>query len=332
MYRLVVVVVSLGLLAGTTYFFFETTNVDVIAPRRGPAVEAVYATGVVESDQLVPVELKLGARLTAVHVKEGDLVEASTLLASLDLRDLESSVEEQAAQTKEAAAELGRLKHLFSMKAAAEPEVTTASARLQAREAALDRARALLAQMQIRSPDRCRVVRREGEVGEFITPNRPLFHLDCSSVKRITAEVDEEEIPRVKVGQKVLAMADAYPGQVFHAVVKGITPKGDPDTRSFRVRMSCEDSNALMLGMSIEVNIIISEIQDAVLVPSSVLYGESVWRVVDGRAQKTKVVVGVRGGDVVQILQGVNMNDEIILRADADLKDSSRLKARAISW
>jgi RND family efflux transporter MFP subunit len=332
MFRLVAVVFALGVLGGIAYFFFETTTVDVIVPRRGPAVEAVYATGVIESQELVPIALKQGAKLTAIHVHEGEVVEAETLLASLDLGDLESSVAEQVAQAEEARAELQRLKHLLSMKAAAEPEVTTAAARVEAREAALARARALLAQMQIRSPAKCRVVRKEGEVGEFITANRPLLYLDCSVEKRITAEVDEEEIPRVKIGQKVLAMADAFPGRVFHGEVRGITPKGDSNTRSFRVRMACNDSSDLMLGMSIEVNIIISEIQDALLVPSSVLYGESVWRVVAGRAQRTKVAVGVRGGDVVQILQGVDENDRIILRPEVDLKEATRLKTSEVSW
>ena len=96
--------------------------------------------------------------------------------------------------------------------------------------------------------------------------------------------MDEEDIPLVQVGQKVLVRADAFPGRVFDAVVKEVTPKGDPVGRSYRVRLGLPDNLPLRIGMTTEANIVVAERNNALLLPAAVVKDGAVWKVTDGRA------------------------------------------------
>lgn len=86
---------------------------------------------------------------------------------------------------------------------------------------------------------------------------------------RVSAEVDEEDIVLVRVGQKVLIRSDAFPNQIFYGRVKSITPKGDPIARSYRVRINFSENNPLLIGMTAETNIIVHEKKNALLLPVS---------------------------------------------------------------
>ena len=63
------------------------------------------------------------------------------------------------------------------------------------------------------------IIRRDGEVGQYIAPGQALFVLACCAPLRVTAEIDEEDISRVRVGQAVVLRADALPGALFDGSV-----------------------------------------------------------------------------------------------------------------
>ena len=104
------------------------------------------------------------------------------------------------------------------------------------------------------------ITRRDGEVGEYVPVGQPIFYLSCCAPLRISVEVDEEDIPRVVIGQKVLIQNDAFLGQVFEGKVSAITPRGDSTARSYRVRVTFnDDHHPMMIGMTAETNIILRE-------------------------------------------------------------------------
>ena len=76
---------------------------------------------------------------------------------------------------------------------------------------------------------------------------------------RITADVDEEDVPRVEPGQKVLLRADAFPDRVLEGGLTSITPKGDPVQKTYRVRIELPDDAPLLIGMTVEANVVVRE-------------------------------------------------------------------------
>jgi RND family efflux transporter MFP subunit len=171
--------------------------------------------------------------------------------------------------------------------------------------------------MTLVSPDNCIVIQRDGELGQFIAANTPVFWLSCRSALRISALVDEEDIPLVAVGQKVFIRADAFPGRIFEARVTEVTPKGDPIGRSYRVRIALPPGCPLQIGMTTESNILIHTQQNALLLPAGAVIDGKVWKIVAGRAIRTAVRLGAANGQQVQIVQGLAQDDAVLRDGNA---------------
>ena len=141
----------------------------------------------------------------------------------------------------------------------------------------------------------------------------------------IVAEVNEEDIPRVAVGQAVLFRTDAFPGRRLDGSVREVTPMGDVAAKTFRVKMGLPDDTPLKPGMSVEANIITREKENAQLIPADALQGSHVF-VVDGHvARRREVKVGIRGASHTQILTGLNEGERIIVPFPEDLADGAKV-------
>ena len=155
---------------------------------------------------------------------------------------------------------------------AAQSELDRAESEERATAALVEVAQRRLEDYLIRSPIDGKVLRRDGEPGEVRDTADAVFWIGEPLPLRVTAEVDEEDIPRVQPGQRALLKADAFPDRALEGKVGQITPKGDPVQKTYRVRIALPDDTPLMIGMTIEANIIIAE-RPAVLVPARALRG-----------------------------------------------------------
>jgi membrane fusion protein, multidrug efflux system len=148
---------------------------------------------------------------------------------------------------------------------------------------------------------------------------------------RIEAEVDEEDIPKVMRGQKVLVKADAWPNRTFTASVTSLTPKGDPVSKNYRVRITLDPEQPLQIGMTAEVNIVVRETKDAMLVPFSALRGEAVFVVEGARVRKRTIKAGIVGTAKVEVLAGLKDGDLVVTDPPEGLKDGVFVKARIVN-
>ena len=297
-------------------------------PARGPAVQAVYATGTVEASITIRVAPQVAGRLFELKADEGQAVKAGDVLARLDDSDLRASVSELEARAAYATQTFERVNALLEKGWVAKDKFDLAKTELDAARQAARRASELLRFLQLKTPADGTIIRRDGEVGDFIPVNQPVFYLAKAGVPlRISADVDEEDIPLVKVGQKVLIRSDAFPSRVFTGEVNEITPKGDPVARSYRVRIELPADTALMIGMTAETNIVTAEKQDALLVPASAVSGGSAWVVRDGKLESVPVQIGIKGRDRVEAASGLNEGRYGVGRASEGI-ESRRSGAR----
>jgi RND family efflux transporter MFP subunit len=240
---------------------------------------------------------------------------------------LRQAIAELAAKTISAEQEERRALSLFKagfLAAAARDKAVTSAMSARASEAA---ARARLNQYTIRSGISGVILRRDVEPGDLATPTKTLFQIGDPNVLRVTATVDERDIPLVRRGARVLMSTDAYPGRIIRGSVYAITPGGDPEQRAFRVRILPDSVANLPIGLTFEVNIIVSEKPNAVLVPSGAVRQGAVWIVDDGRAKRVPVRTGIRGANRVEIMNGIGSGACVISEAGEDLAAGTRVSA-----
>jgi RND family efflux transporter MFP subunit len=322
---LVIVVLAAG--GGVLWWREGPVSVGVVTPTRGPAVEAIYATGTVEPSVMMPIAPRTAGRLAELNVDEGSKVRKGQVLARLDDADLTSTVEELAARARFAREQHQRTQDLVKKGFLAQLELERTRSDLEAADAAAKRSRTQRDFMALTAPADGLIIRRDGEIGQFIPVNQPVFYLSCCAPLRVTAEVDEEDIPRVRVGQKVVLRADALAGQTFEGQVSDITPKGDPVARSYRVRVKLADPGQLQVGMTVDANLIVAERSNALLVPTGAIQSGNVWVVNDGKLHRQAVRTGVAGTVRTEIVDGLAPDASIVAIPGDGLRDGRSVRA-----
>ncbi|MBK8131476.1 MAG: efflux RND transporter periplasmic adaptor subunit [Gammaproteobacteria bacterium] len=311
--------------AAVAWHYLGPVTVTAAAPSRGPAVEAVYGSGIVEPEVMVALGPKVSGRLQELAVDEGDTVRKGAVLARLDSRDLAATVAEWESRVRFGEAEFRRVEELYRRRLAAETDRDRARNELATATAARDRVREQLAEMTLRAPEDGVILRRDGEIGQLQRPGDILFWFSCCGGLRVSAEIDEEDIPSVALGQRVLIAADAFPNRVFEGTVHEITPKGDPVARSFRVRIALPADTPLRVGMTADCNIVVAERNDALRVPATAIAGDKLWVVRDGRLAEQPVTLGAGRDGLVEIRAGLAADDLVV----STLRDGLRPGRRA---
>ncbi|MCB9197312.1 MAG: efflux RND transporter periplasmic adaptor subunit [Flavobacteriales bacterium] len=144
------------------------------------------------------------------------------------------------------------------------------------------------------------------EIGEFISSQMPFALIGSRDQFVLEMLVDEEDITQIKLGQQVIVSLEAYPDTTFRCEVTKILPQKDPINQTFTVEaIFLEKPNTLLLGMSGESNIIIQELESAIVIPRDYLSENKEVMTKDGLK---KVKTGLMNLEFVQILEGLDEN------------------------
>lgn len=298
---------------GIVAFWLWPVAVNISHPQRGQAIKAIYATGIVEPSVTLAIAPNLAGHLIEVNVDEGQSVVKGQILARLKDQDLRSNVAELQARLGFARNYYQRMQAINQHNLVAKLDVDRAKADLQAAEAAVKRADAQRDYMTLLAPADGLIIRRDAEIGQFINIGQGIFQLSCCAPLRISAQVDEEDIANVYVGQTVVVHTDDLPGEVLRANVSEITPKGDPVSRSFRVRMQLENPSNLRIGMSVDTNLLVEQHENALLIPSIAIDKDnSVWLVENNKLHHQAVKIGIRSGALTEILAGLDDESNVV--------------------
>jgi RND family efflux transporter MFP subunit len=287
---------------------------------RGPAVRAVYATGTVEAVREAAIAPTLRGRIEAIHCLEGAKVEAGERLVEFDQDEAQARLADADAALAFQRQELDRFRELADRNTVSRQTLERTISLYEQARANLASARQLLEDMILVAPFDSVVLRKEHEVGDVIDAGVTVCWLGQDRPFRVSADVDEEDIPLVERDQPVLVKADAFPDQVFEARVGTVTPRGDVIDKSYRVRMLLPDDAPLLVGMTVEVNIIVHEIEDALLVPAAALRDGAVWVVRDGTVEQRLVETGIIGQNWIEIVGGVEEGERVVIDPPVELE------------
>lgn len=144
-------------------------------------------------------------------------------------------------------------------------DIDRASAELAARRSALKTAEQQLSYTHLMSPVSGTVTLRLAEAGEVVGPGQPVFKVAELTHPWVRAYLNETDLARVRLGQKVSVTVDGLPGKTFHGTLSFISPKAEftpksVETRAlrvdlvYRVKVRLEDpEGVLKLGMPADV-------------------------------------------------------------------------------
>ncbi len=322
---LVVVAASAGFL---WWYQNRPPEVTVVAVDRGTAVDAIYATGTVEPLHWAKIASTETGRIVGYPAVEGRKVARGKVLVRLDDTEVRAALDQLEAQVAFLESDAERYGRLVERQNVSRQTYDRIRSELRQARALAAVARRRVQDLTITSPLDGVVIRKDGELGEVVQAGDVLLWVGQDRPYWITADVDEEDILRVEVGQSALVSADAFPGEVLSGSIAEITPMGDPIDKQYRVRVLLPVESPLMIGMTTEVNIIARVDEEALLVPEGALLDGTVWVVAEGRAWRRKVRVGVYAEDRVEILEGLEEGEMVILAPPPRLRDGAPVSVR----
>jgi HlyD family secretion protein len=309
--KTIVIAVGVLLVLGMGGFFllrdggseskYETQAVD-----RGDMVEKIAATGTINPVITVRVGSQVSGRIEKILADFNSRVEKGQLIAQLETNIYQSRVEQSEANYKLAQAQrqeakvalldaennLRRITNLSKGLVASERELEMADTTFNGARAALDAALAREAQAQaflnaakvdlehtsIYSPVDGIVISRNCDVGQtviasFQTPDLFLLAQDLTKMQ-VEASVDEADIGKVQLEQKVLFTVDAFPDRVFHGKVSQIrfAPKEEQNVVTYATVAAVSNPDlSLRPGMTATVSVITSEKKNILRIPAVAL-------------------------------------------------------------
>jgi cobalt-zinc-cadmium efflux system membrane fusion protein len=165
---------------------------------------------------------------------------------------------------------------------------------------------------------------RNVNLGQAVEPNTVLFHISNRDELLVVAQVYEEDLGSIKVGQVVNIHALSYPKRLFPGKVTLIEPNLDPLTRTVNVRISLANVQGLLKpGMFVRANVILSRNEAALAVPNAALLQADNEQFVFVRNGDTydRVVVQLGASDdtYTEITEGLVPGDEVVTQGNREL-------------
>jgi len=187
----------------------------------------------------------------------------------------------------------------------------------------------LAATFSLNSPIDGTVVERDATIGATVGTDANVFKIIDTSRVWIDANVFEKDLPRVRNGQGVKVTTTAFPGTTFSGRVIFINSVVDPESRTVKVRTEVPNSDGrLKPDMFANVEIITDVNSTAISVPQSAVLednGKSLVFVAEGNGYKQKQVqLGIKNGDRVEIIDGLNAGDRVVIKGNYLLLQQSK--------
>ncbi|HAU0311380.1 TPA: efflux RND transporter periplasmic adaptor subunit [Legionella pneumophila] len=165
---------------------------------------------------------------------------------------------------------------------------------------------------------------RNVNLGQAVEPNTVLFHISNRDQLLAIAQVYEEDLGKIKIGQDVNVHVLSYPKRLFPGKVTLIEPNLDPLTRSVNVQISLNNKEGLLKpGMFVRANVVLRFSESALTVPNdAVLEIDNVTFVFvqNGTAyDRTVVKLGARDDKYTEIKDGLVPGDAVVTQGNREL-------------
>jgi membrane fusion protein (multidrug efflux system) len=291
--------------------------VEVIDLQTSLVKEDLQAVGALRSNESVMMRPEVAGRIAAIGFRDGQPVKRGQTLIQLDATLNEAEVAQARAELDLAASNLKRTEDLARKNFVSGSAQETAASNVEVLAAKLKLAEARLAKMRIVAPFDGVVGIRSVSIGDYVKDGADLVNIEDIGVLKADFRLPERYFTQLRAGQAVEVAADALPGARYKGTIEAINPRIDANGRSLELRARLSNADGrLRPGMFARVRVIVGERANALLVPEEAIVplGDDffVYTVVDGKANRVRVKLGVRRDSQVELLEGVKAGDKVV--------------------
>jgi len=295
------------------------------------------------------VSYPFSARIARIDARVGKWVRAGDTLVVLQSEEVGTAVSEfykAIADHELAQVNFERQDQLFQNGVGARKDFSAAEAQLRVAEASRNAAEKKLhvlgftesqvllltethqvsPMIALQAPIAGKVVTNNAVLGAMVDEATEILTIMDPNVLWAEAEIYERDIARVRTGQKVEVTVPAYPDEVFRGTISYISDILQPETRTITVRTEVTNTDLkLKPGMFADLTIELSQNGHAVAVPAEALLDDHglpflFVQTGENRFEPRLVTVGASGEGFVEILSGLEVDEEVVTNGNFQLK------------
>ena len=317
-------------------------------------IKQVPLTGTITSARVAKVSAEVSGQVEAVKVEVGDHVTSGATLVELDREIEQLTLEALRASTRQAGAELADAKRRYqdakrlreqnnisrNQLRLLEAEVEIDGAMLKQKKAEENRQQARVERHTVRAPFGGVISERLTETGEWIEPGKPVLTLIAIDDLRIEFRVPQEFYPTINSQSAISVTLDALPEREFDGTIDAVIPVSDASSRTFLIHVSIDAGDArLMPGMSVHGKLNLATGRRGVVISR-----DAILRYPDGRVtvwvinpdiepptvSEKRVVTGHSFNGLVTILEGIQVDDVIVVRGNESLQKDQQVRIQRV--
>jgi len=323
-----------------------------VAKPFGSQGNSINISGQIEASQTANISTKVMGYITKLNVKVGDHVNKGQLIATINNNDIiakraqaDAMITEAGEALKSAQKDYDRFTALYKQQSASAKELDNVTLQYNAARSRVESAKqmrnevnATMAYTTLTAPFSGMVTQKLADAGSMASPGMPIVTIEQSGTYQISAAVPETEINQIKKEEAVTVNIKSI-NKVFTGKVSQVNPSSQFTGGQYIIKVSIPDKekNGLYAGMYADLSIAssnkIETAADEVLVPvSSIIKKDQLTGLYTISANNTALLrwvrVGKTYGDKIEVLSGLEKDEQFIASADGKLFNGVPVKIK----
>jgi len=304
--------------------------VEVYIARDTSMVYQLSTIGSLRANESVEIVSEISKKVIKVSLKEGSFVNRGDLLFKLDDAEIVTRINKLVIDEKLAATNEAREKAQLAKGGISQEHYDETQNHLNIIRAEIEILKVELAKTEIRAPFAGKIGLRNVSEGALLNPQMVLASLQDISMIKVDFSVPERYASDLKQGAWITFTTD-YSTRIYKAVIEAVEPDVSEDTRTIPVRAVTVNTDlSLVPGATARVELDLKALVKKLFLPSAALIpsikGYNVYLMKSGKAALQPVQTGIRTRLYVEVTDGLQKGDTVVVTNLLRIKPESLLK------
>jgi len=304
--------------------------VEVYIARDTSMIYQLSTIGSLKANESVAIVSEISKKVITVFLKEGSFVSKGQLLFKLDDAEIVARINKLNIEEKLAGTNESRQKAQLAKGGISQEQYDETLNHLNTIRAEIEILKVDLSKTEIRAPFAGKIGLRNVSEGALVNPNMILASLQDVSKIKIDFSIPERYAGDLRQGSDIAFSTD-YSTKEYKAVIEAVEPDVEKKTRTISLRAICENRDgSLVPGASVRVELNLQALDKKLFIPTAALIptikGYDVYLMKSGKAVLQPVTTGIRNRLSVQVVEGLALNDTVVVTNLLRIKPDSPLK------
>jgi membrane fusion protein (multidrug efflux system) len=303
----------------------KALNVNAIVIKHDNLNDEFKTKGILIPDEEVDLSFETSGKITNIYFKEGTTVRKGQLLAKVNDKPLQAELKKLQAQLPLAEERVFRQKSLLAKDAVSQEAYESVTTELDKLKADVELAKARIAQTELRAPFDGVIGLRLVSEGTYASPTIIISKLTRITPIKIEFSVNERQVNDIQSGTPLTFTID-NDLNTYQATVYAVESKLDETTLSLKARARyANPGGKIKPGRSANIEIKLREIKNTIVIPGLSTVAEMgrdiAYIYKGGKAQQVVLKKGMRTASSVQVLDGLQVGDTLLVTGVMQLRD-----------